>query len=255
MKEKFDLIFGVGENCNTSLALRQNNLQIASFPFDWLGFSDLEKNISIILDDFKNFINEEDLEILPNSFNGRTDTYVNKKNNLHFVHDFVPDIDFKKQFIFVKNKYQKRQKRLYELISKSNKVLIVYISSHETELSKIIEKYKYIQEKISKKFPNIGFSYLYIQSSENQEYEYNDKRINLRVITINKIIEKKEFKILGIKFSMKIFLYSKILKKYKLKMNIKSKIKNFIYLTKKVFINIIPNKKIQSKLRHKNCYE
>lgn len=254
MKQKFDLIFGIGENCNTSMALRRNNLQIASFPFDWLGFSDLERNFSFLLNDFEGFLEKEDLEKLPNSFNGRTETYVNKKNYLHFVHDFYPDIDFDIQFQKVKDKYLKRQNRLYDKISKSKKVLIVFMSVKESDISSLTEKYQIINEKMNKKFPDTTFSYLYIQNSENNNYDYTDYKLNLEIVTQNRTTEIKECCIFGIRFSLKKFLSSEILKNYKLNMTLKEKFRSFIYFSQKVLINLIPDKNLQTKLRHKNNY-
>ena len=101
MKKTFDLIFGIGENCDTSLILRRNNLQTNSYPFDWLANSKFGNNIDIIINKFNDFFNKEDLEIVLNSNNQVNDCYYNKRNQLFFVHDFPIGKNFEKQYQFV----------------------------------------------------------------------------------------------------------------------------------------------------------
>lgn len=57
-KEKYDLILSIGEACSCTQALRKSNLQIFSYPFDWLFGASFEtevlsESIKILTADYK----------------------------------------------------------------------------------------------------------------------------------------------------------------------------------------------------------
>ena len=125
-KRKFDLVVSIGHRCFTSLMLRQNNLQVTSFPFDWLLNTDYKQSMEFLCNNFENFLEKEDLELTENAGNEFHNTYKNKRHNFSLVHDFPVNVDFDAQFEVVKEKYTKRAMRLIEKIKASNAVLIVY---------------------------------------------------------------------------------------------------------------------------------
>ena len=137
-KRKFDLIFSIGHRCFTSLMLRQNNLQVASFPFDWLLNTEYKQSISFLCSNFENFLEKEDLELAENEGNEFHNTYKNKRTTFSLVHDFPVNVDFDKQFEIVKSKYKKRAMRLIEKIKASNTVLLVYLAPSTPPLQKIL---------------------------------------------------------------------------------------------------------------------
>ena len=61
MKKQYDLIFGIGEACLCSQALRNDNLQVFSYPFDWVYGTLLHNRVEILTNRFKDFFNKEDL--------------------------------------------------------------------------------------------------------------------------------------------------------------------------------------------------
>ena len=125
-KRKFDLVVSIGHRCFTSLMLRQNNLQVASFPFDWLLNTEYKQSMEFLCNNFENFLEKEDLELTENAGNEFHNTYKNKRHNFSLVHDFPVNVDFDAQFEVVKEKYTKRAMRLIEKIKASNAVLLVY---------------------------------------------------------------------------------------------------------------------------------
>ena len=128
-KRKFDLVISLGHRCFTSLMLRQNNLQVASFPFDWLLNTEYKQGLEFLCNNFENFLEKEDLVLSENEGNEFHDTYLNKRTKFSLVHDFPVNVDFDKQFEIVKVKYTKRASRLIEKIKASNTVLLVYWAS------------------------------------------------------------------------------------------------------------------------------
>lgn len=137
-KRKFDLVISIGHRCFTSLMLRQNNLQVASFPFDWLLNTNYKQSIEFLCNNFENFLNKEDLVLTENEGNEFHNTYANKRTKYSLVHDFPVNVDFDKQFEAVKAKYEKRAKRLIEKIKCSKTVLLVYLAPSTPPLQTIL---------------------------------------------------------------------------------------------------------------------
>ena len=252
--QKMDLIFSVGCNCENSLSLRKCNLQIASYPFDWLGCSDFETNLNYIINDFKNFFNKDDLEIVKDSSNGVHNKYKNKYSELEFVHDFPINKNFNEQYYKVKEKYDKRIKRLQNKIQNSKNVLIVYNSYTPVNIEFLREKCKDFNTKFRIKFPNTKIFYLYIINNREEKFDLIDNNLNLRILANDFSITKKYLNFGGIKFSTKVFKLDKILKAYKLKICFSERILSYKYFLKKVLINLIPDKNLALCLRHKNRY-
>ena len=51
--KKYDFVFSIGEACSCTQVLRQQGLQNASYPFDWLFGSTLVKRCEILANEFK----------------------------------------------------------------------------------------------------------------------------------------------------------------------------------------------------------
>ncbi len=254
MKKSFDLIFGIGENCDTSLMLRRNNLQTNSFPFDWLSNSKFGRNIDIIINKFKDFFNKEDLEIVLNSNNQVNDCYYNKRTGLFFVHDFPIGEKFERQYQFVNQKYKRRYERLLYKMNNSKKILIVYITKTPEKIDNIVLQLKCRKNNLEKLFPKSEIYFLYIINSKEEKNIYYNHILNLKIIFDEINNQRKIIKFLNIKISYKKNISKKIMGDYKLKMTFFDIISYFIYFSKKIIINLIPNKSIQMKLRHRNKY-
>lgn len=59
---QYDLVFGIGGACSCSQILRKCCLQFNSYPYDWLFGADILTRVSILINDYKDFINFGDLE-------------------------------------------------------------------------------------------------------------------------------------------------------------------------------------------------
>ena len=58
---KYNLFVSLGEDCACTSYLRDCKLQFASFPFDWLTHASFEKRIELVCNNFKDFLNFNDL--------------------------------------------------------------------------------------------------------------------------------------------------------------------------------------------------
>ncbi len=131
-KKKYDLIFGIGEACSCSQILRKCHLQFFSYPYDWLYGSDILKRAQILANNYKDFLEFDDLEdahFTNNDKHNLCEVYHNKNNGICFNHDFAYEKPLSETFDKVKEKYDRRIKRQLDQIEKSNNILVVYIQT------------------------------------------------------------------------------------------------------------------------------
>lgn len=126
MKE-YDLAFGMGYSCGASLALRAAGLQFASLPFDWLSVPSVLAAARLVESDFDRWFEAEDLELCNVIRKGwvYAKLFRNRRTHFGFAHDFHGDDDFATCYPVVRAKYERRISRLYELMGKARRILIV----------------------------------------------------------------------------------------------------------------------------------
>lgn len=245
-KRKFDLILSIGHRCFTSLMLRQNNLQVASFPFDWLLNISYRQSIEFLCNNFENFLNKEDLVLAENEGNEFHNTYANKRTKFSFVHDFPINVDFDKQFEVVKAKYEKRAKRLVEKIKTSKLVLLVYLAPstppYKQSSDDVIQDTQEMIPKLKQVFPDVEFSFMYIAPSETKGFYYANYDLNLEFIEKPPVSKHKKFSIFGISFSMKSNEAPESLQCCILNKSIKEKFDNVLYWFCKIGRRFLPKK-------------
>lgn len=164
--KKYDFIFSIGEACSCTQVLRHLGLQNASYPFDWLLGNTFVGRCKILTEEFKDFIEKEDLQFSHEARSLKCNAYYNKANDIIFMHDFLKSLDFEDAYPLVKEKYDRRIKRLLEKIKNSNSVLVVYLespTSNHIEISKqeILQGYSILKEKFGDKI-----NLLYIKNSK-----------------------------------------------------------------------------------------
>lgn len=122
-RKKFDLIVPIGDRCQISFQMRQNNLQFKSYPFDWLLNGSLDALITLLNNDFAHFLDRQDMEPVER----RPVNLVVKNNHTGYwhLHDFECDtIDEDYQSVY--EKYIRRFARFDRHISNAKTVLFVY---------------------------------------------------------------------------------------------------------------------------------
>lgn len=130
-KDNFDYIISLGEDCRTTMALRDSDLAFLSLPFDWLISLDLEVTLKTILNHCDNWFTADNL--IPTDLKYRRPVYANKSTGHLYVHDFTDDEGMPSQIQAVKEKYGRRIKRLYEYLSNGNSILFLYIISPDRD--------------------------------------------------------------------------------------------------------------------------
>lgn len=247
-KNKFDLIMSIGADCACTSYLRRLNLQIHSYPLDWLTNAPFKNRVNLLCCNFDNFLNLNDLEQMPKPTGFPSDInhdyYKNNKNLLYFWHDFQTGVPLEKSYYAVNEKYQRRIKRLYFEIEKSNKILFIYLAKQNINFQDFIEGY----QKLKEKFKNKDIYLLVIENSDKFEYQTFE---NNHILKIKQDIisddKKHHYDItMGNKTNC-----LKIFKQIKLNLPIKLKIKRIIYSILMFLINLIFIKKIRRNLKDK----
>ena len=128
--KQYDLIFGIGGACSCTQILRKCRLQFYTYPFDWLFGADIVTRANIVADDFAHFIDREDLDDTGRNngdANNLCQVYHNHRNDITFNHDFTCGKPLAETYGGVKEKYDRRIRRLMRQIESSENVLAVYL--------------------------------------------------------------------------------------------------------------------------------
>ena len=127
VRDRYDLVFGIGQACSCSWALREAGLQFASYPFDWVANVDLVGRSRIVADDFRDWLVEDRMEFEKGTPSYNCDIYHNRVTGMGFNHDFPKGVPFKESFPSVRAKYDRRINRLFADIRRSKRVLVVWV--------------------------------------------------------------------------------------------------------------------------------
>lgn len=201
MNKKYDIIISLGEDCACSTYMKMHKLRFLSLPFDWLTNASLETRFDLVLNNFKDFLNLEDLKIIDKKtlnhpiLDTKFDYYENVKNGFHFYYDFPYLVPAKDSMPEVSDKYNRRIARLYNLIKSKKKVLFIWLShtKHNDDVM-ILQKCNQICEKFNK---NIDF--LIIENDPSKEGEDHDiinlsnnvQRMNIKTHPLDNSVENQ----------------------------------------------------------------
>jgi len=151
---KYNYIISLGRDCACASFMQRHNLRHASFPFDWLTAVELAPRLDLLLNEFEDFLNLQDLRYLekPTGIVGdaKCDNYQNVRNGFIHYHDFPAGIAVNQSYSGVKEKYDRRIERMLSILKSSKSVLLVWYA-HEPLLSSAEEIVQY-RRRIAKKY-------------------------------------------------------------------------------------------------------
>ena len=169
---QYDLVFSLGQACACSMTLRTANLQLASFPLDWLADGTLPSRVDLLIRRFDHWLDKEDFVYNgTNPING-LGMFRNRKTGLNHLHDF-DDGPIENSHAQVVAKYARREKRLFDLLEKSRRVLIVYIDSvyqggrHTPSLEDLVKA----RADMSAAFPGVSFDFIHFILNKDLPYD------------------------------------------------------------------------------------
>lgn len=166
MKE-YDIVYSIGRDCANSSFLKKRGLRVTSGPFDWLTKADFETRIRLICQDFADFLNKADLQIMEKPPHIITDTacdyYENMRTGFYFYHDFPAGVPLDESYPQIKEKYDRRIARFIKKVQEKERVLLVWFS-HEPTVNRL--DVKTLCDSVCKKF-NKRIDFLLIEHDGN----------------------------------------------------------------------------------------
>ncbi|OGI23231.1 MAG: hypothetical protein A2287_07765 [Candidatus Melainabacteria bacterium RIFOXYA12_FULL_32_12] len=253
---EYDFIFSIGEDCACTGYLRKHNLQNFSYPFDWLTKASFESRIDLLVNDFKDFLNPEDIKFLPKNpelnNDPNYDYYENIRTGFYFYHDFPANSDLLVNLNVVEEKYARRINRLYKHIAEAQTILIVWLSR-----DKFIDenRLKVAYEKIDSKFPDKNIDFLILENDSNR------KPNECECVSVTDNIKKYVYDNASYDYSNpmaecmgNIEQTSKIFDNYKMNVKLKVLIENKIKMVLGKFIALfIPTRSLRRRFKDKWC--
>lgn len=159
-KHKYDLIIPLGDRCQVSFQMRQNFLQIHTYPFDWLRKGNINTIQNLFRNDFYGFLDIDYL--VPIERRPVNLVVYDKKTEFEFLHDFEHDT-IEEDYKEVLEKYRRRIKRLDNNIKHSRSVLFIY-RNDTADKADILELY----DILSSKYPKTKMEILWIVAQKGQ---------------------------------------------------------------------------------------
>ncbi len=250
-KQKYDIVYSLGYDCACAQYMQSAQIRICSGPFDWLTNADFQTRLNLILNDFENFLEFDDLKFLPKNqkmFNDPyCDYYENTKNGFYYYHEFKTGENLADLFNKIKEKYDRRIKRFNENLRTKEKVLLIYFSHYPIKDEKTVNE---LCKAVCKKF-NKTIDFLIIEYDENKKdneienYKLDDN------ITIYKLNTRKLDKEGNLTVPGNKHLVRPIFKKYELILPLKTKIKRkILFNLSKIICPFIFNKKTRAKVKN-----
>ena len=171
MSKTYDLIVPLGFACSCSQILRRAGLQLASFPWDWVGTPPPSERCRLICTGFKDWMNLEDLQ-----WAGKNDTFGheevrNVRTGLIIMHDFAQGVSIEEQYPAIAEKYTRRIARLDKLLKESKKILLVHIDTPVSPRPLPVEDCQKAIETMAAKYPNAEFNFLLLNLEPGRSIE------------------------------------------------------------------------------------
>ncbi len=138
MFAEFDYVVPIGEACFVATFLKNLNVREFSAPFDWVMGANLETRLELILNEFKDFLNIEDLVCVTKQvedgllaegltdFPTKHEIYENRRTGISHNHDFLRDTPLEESFPEAKEKYNRRIERFLDLMRGESNILFFY---------------------------------------------------------------------------------------------------------------------------------
>ena len=189
--EKYDLICSLGGNCAPAHNLRYRNMRRVSYPFDWTYFTSDEAVYKLaegFKDGFKNYMQKENLkEIEKNPSHPERLQYEDTYGKIIWANHFLYCEDRDKDFQEVKEKFDRRFKRLVDDVDKADKICFIFSVAFYIKEDSFIHLSKVLKELYPNK--NIKIVVLSFDAGKNETYK-ND---NVEVFYYKRKMNNKDY--------------------------------------------------------------
>jgi hypothetical protein len=163
----YDAFIGLGGSCQIAHQLEVNKLKGPSLPFDWV-VSPFSSVHALIANDFADLLEKDNIALVQDNEVG---WYVDdQKYRIRFLHDFPLDLDFMRAYDAVRSKYERRSKRLLELLKTSKRVLLIRLDATREEAQAFAEM-------LREKFPQLRYDLLALGNTPEMQSDWQLPRI------------------------------------------------------------------------------
>ena len=175
MKEYFDYVVPLGYNCTPTNAIRDAKLRASSFPFDW-NYTSMEKIVECFTNEFrtfflrKNFLRAKWYTGKP-AYEYSNQTHLDDSENakIIYVHDGSYKELIKNDKIYLKNKekYERRIKRLLDIMNSGKRILFIRYESCKNDYQQLINIME-LKDIIKSKYPKCNFKIYIFTNTTNK---------------------------------------------------------------------------------------
>lgn len=168
----YEVVVSLGNMCQVAHQLDVNLLRNVAYPFDWviIPFPSL---YFFIANEGQHFLQPDRLVFFDNHPDalGEVKSFVKEMNyQIEFLHDFALSPDFMKDYNEIKEKYDRRVLRFFELLKSTKKILFVrrgITYKEAVSLDKLLRK----------KYPHLDYTILALDNTEEIKKEWGLKRV------------------------------------------------------------------------------
>lgn len=163
----YDAVIPFGHTCAAAMYSSERGFRRCSLPFDWIGsgLAGIKALAGYVLNGFEGYMAPEQLvhwdpfkNIPPDAYH---DPYWNPGTQLIFVHDFRKGIPMAEESVAVKERYNRRIRRLYEILeSPAKKLLFCWAYDEHPSSETLIE----VACAMRKRFPQGEIDLLFMES-------------------------------------------------------------------------------------------
>lgn len=166
----------IAEDCYSTFYLKDNKLRSESYFFDWLILSP-KTSVSLILNDFNNFFNKDNLIVIGDSEEDikfkKADLYVQDiVNDIFYLHHFN---NLDKDFLPLKEKFERKINRMNQHFI-NNRTIEFYFKPTRYKHWKIKSKQKWGLDEMLIEFPKLKTHLL-------EKYSYGNEN-EIKLITL-----------------------------------------------------------------------
>lgn len=147
---KFKNVISLGHFCDVAQELERKGYRSFSLPFDWLITDDFSALLSLIDNNFGDFLDANNL--LPDPVSPKY--YYDPVYKIRYYHDFNAYQTKEEQLPKVKSKYRRRIDRLYEVLSQPTIMIrycvngdeVMYVNEHRNDIELFFKRYNPMNE-------------------------------------------------------------------------------------------------------------
>lgn len=244
---KYDVAIPLGNFCSASHHLRHNNLQLESYPFDWVGFDNVTIPATLVANGFVNYFVPERLERVEGE-NGIHHPYTQYPERYLFYHCVEKDLPFEEAAKKAKAMFERRIQRVYDYIGKAKSVLFMNTSNDPVAEKDAVEAQRILQER----FPGKNIDVIVVDMKADYK-GMEIKELNKNVTFVRMEFDNKKDLYSDKKEEFKTILKDRHLSSQK--ELAKSVLHKKLFVFKRAVVNalccLIPVKKLRKSIRKK----